>query len=89
MKISKIPEKHIPDLDDIVIIDKTNNKHYFKLRLSEFLKERGYIKKEEHAKDLYDFFMWFRKNGEKYIETSIKKMIQIYLDETNNEKTAK
>jgi len=28
---------------------------------------------------LFDFFMWFRKNGEKHLDTSIEKMIEIYL----------
>lgn len=28
---------------------------------------------------LFDFFMWFRENGEKYLNQSIEKMIEIYL----------
>jgi len=32
-------------------------------------------------KELYDFFMWFRTNGEKHIDKSIEKMIKIYLEE--------
>jgi hypothetical protein len=32
-------------------------------------------------KELLDFFMWFRTNGEKHIDKSIEKMIKIYLDE--------
>jgi hypothetical protein len=31
--------------------------------------------------ELFDFFMWFRENGEKYVNMSIEKMIDIYLDE--------
>ena len=30
---------------------------------------------------LFDFFLWFRENGEKYIEKSIENMIDIYLTE--------
>ena len=30
---------------------------------------------------LYNFFMWFRANGEKYLDCSIEKMIEIYLKE--------
>lgn len=30
---------------------------------------------------LYDFFMWFRENGEKYIDISIEKMIDKFIDE--------
>lgn len=30
------------------------------------------------------FFIWFRKNGLKYIDLSIEKMIDIYLNENNN-----
>ena len=30
---------------------------------------------------IYNFFMWFRENGEKYLGLSIEKMIKIYLDE--------
>ena len=30
---------------------------------------------------LYNFFMWFRENGEKYLGLSIEKMIEIYLKE--------
>ena len=43
-----------------------------------------YTIKNESKKDekiIYDFFMWFRENGEKYINQSIEKMIQIYLQE--------
>jgi len=29
---------------------------------------------------LFDFFMWFRENGEKHLNISIEKMIDIYLD---------
>ena len=32
-------------------------------------------------KELFDFFMWFRINGEKHIDKSIEKMIKIYLNE--------
>ena len=28
---------------------------------------------------LFDFFMWFRNNGEYYVNISIEKMIEIYL----------
>lgn len=31
----------------------------------------------------YNFFMWFRANGEKYMNQSIEKMIDIYLEEKN------
>jgi hypothetical protein len=34
-------------------------------------------------KELLDFFMWFRENGEKYVCHPIETMIQIYLDEKN------
>lgn len=33
---------------------------------------------------LRSFFIWFRKNGLKYIDLSIEKMIDIYLNENNN-----
>ena len=32
-------------------------------------------------KELLDFFLWFRENGEKYICQPIEHMIKIYLDE--------
>ena len=32
---------------------------------------------------LFDFFMWFRENGEKYTNVSIEKMIKIYLTNDN------
>lgn len=32
-------------------------------------------------KILFDFFMWFRENGEKHLEKSIEKMIEIYISE--------
>lgn len=32
---------------------------------------------------LYNFFMWFRENGEKYLGLSIEKMINIYINEKN------
>lgn len=31
---------------------------------------------------LFDFFVWFQGNGEKYVGISIEKMINIYLAET-------
>ena len=37
-------------------------------------------------KELLDFFMWFRENGEKHIDKTIEKMIKIYLDEYNSRK---
>ena len=33
---------------------------------------------------LLKFFMWFRENGEKYIDKSIEAMIKIYLNEKHN-----
>ena len=33
------------------------------------------------AELLFNFFMWFRENGEKHMEQSIEKMTQIYLKE--------
>jgi hypothetical protein len=35
----------------------------------------------DRTKMLFDFFMWFRENGEKYIDKSIEKMIEIYENE--------
>lgn len=32
-------------------------------------------------KELLDFFIWFRTNGEKYVDKSIEKMIKIYLEQ--------
>lgn len=33
---------------------------------------------------LFDFFIWFRENGEKYIDMSVEKMIEIYLKARND-----
>lgn len=33
--------------------------------------------------DLYLFFLWFRENGEKYVDKSIENMIEIYEKENN------
>nr|DAL15324.1 MAG TPA_asm: hypothetical protein [Caudoviricetes sp.] len=33
---------------------------------------------------LFDFFIWFRENGEKYIDMSVEKMIEIYLKDKND-----
>ena len=30
-------------------------------------------------KELFDFFMWFRTNGEKYVGLSVEKLIETYL----------
>lgn len=35
--------------------------------------------KELEEKQLFDFFMWFRENGEKHLDKSIEKMIEYYL----------
>jgi hypothetical protein len=32
-------------------------------------------------KELFNFFMWFRENGEKYMYMSIEEMIKIYLND--------
>lgn len=32
---------------------------------------------------LFDFFMWFRTNGELYIDKSIEQMISVYLNQKN------
>jgi hypothetical protein len=32
-------------------------------------------------KELLDFFMWFRENGEKHIDKSIEHMVKIYLQQ--------
>ena len=34
---------------------------------------------EQTPKELKEFFMWFRLNGEKYVNLSIEQMIGIYL----------
>lgn len=34
---------------------------------------------------LFDFFMWFRENGEKYLNISIEKMIDKFLEEYNKD----
>jgi len=33
---------------------------------------------------LFDFFMWFRENGEKHTNVSAEEMIEIYLYESSN-----
>lgn len=35
---------------------------------------------------LFDFFIWFRENGEKHIDMSVEKMIEIYLKDKNDGK---
>jgi hypothetical protein len=37
-------------------------------------------------KELFDFFMWFRTNGEKYVCSPIEHMIKIYLIEIKKDK---
>ncbi len=40
---------------------------------------------EDHkALKLFEFFLWFRENGEKYVCHPIEHMIQIYLNEKYN-----
>lgn len=34
--------------------------------------------------ELFYFFMWFRENGEKHLNVSIEKMIEIYLKSKTN-----
>ena len=36
---------------------------------------------EELKQELFTFFLWFRWNGEKYMNKSIEKMIDIYMQE--------
>lgn len=48
--------------------------------------ERGKDRlKANLEKELFDFFMWFRKNGEIYIDISIEDMIRKYLDDKKQE----
>ncbi len=44
---------------------------------------------DNEAIKLFNFFMWFRENGEKHIDKSIKEMIKIYLDERANNNSGK
>jgi hypothetical protein len=41
---------------------------------------------ESKKKLLFDFFMWFRENGERYPGMSIEAMIDEYLKQSNNHK---
>lgn len=36
---------------------------------------------EDLRQELFTFFLWFRWNGEKYMNKSIEKMIKVYLEE--------
>jgi hypothetical protein len=61
----------------------------------EFEKAQKYFEKDiPQEKDIiFNFFMWFRENGEKYMTTktgiSIEKMIQIYLTEKEKQNESK
>ena len=33
---------------------------------------------------LFDFFMWFRENGERHTDVSVEELIEIYLNESSN-----
>jgi hypothetical protein len=39
------------------------------------------MKDDKEANQLYRFFRWFQLHGEKYVNLSIEKMIEIYLKE--------
>jgi len=41
----------------------------------------GILMNTEDHKKLYDFFIWFRKNGMEYLNLSIEDMISKYLQE--------
>jgi hypothetical protein len=43
--------------------------------------QRINIEFETEEEKLFNFFMWFRENGEKHVDKSIEKMIQFYLNE--------
>lgn len=38
------------------------------------------------ADELYKFFMWFRDNGEKYMDLTVESMIEKYLEEVKHGK---
>jgi hypothetical protein len=40
---------------------------------------------EEKEKLIFDFFMWFRSNGEHYVHISIEEMIKCYLKQKKDE----
>jgi len=42
-----------------------------------------FINDDDHAILLFKFFRWFQINGEKYMNESIEKMIEIYLKESD------
>ena len=40
--------------------------------------------KEYRGELLVSFFLWFRENGERYLDQSIERMIEIYEKESDN-----
>lgn len=48
--------------------------------MNKIINEKTVMENEDHKK-LYDFFIWFRKNGMEYLNLSIEDMISKYLKE--------
>lgn len=40
------------------------------------------VKQELEHEIIFNFFLWFRENGEKYVNLSVEKMIGIYLQQS-------
>jgi len=51
-------------------------------RCAELYEQNYELKTTPNEGHLFDFFMWFRGNGEKCIDISIEDMIGIYLQES-------
>ncbi len=74
-------------LDKILTYVDDSDKHWFMCHKADIKAYAKIYHKEQlnlcgvsHQRELlFTFFMWFRENGEKYMDYSIEKMIDIYL----------
>jgi len=75
MNLNEAIKKAKPNMDKIKDVDK----HLESIRFSVIDKQ----------KVLFDFFMWFRENGENHLGKSVEELIEYYLKKHHAEKTEK
>ena len=85
--IEEEAEKHAENLHPL---DKQkmvlHGKYYWKYHFKAGFNAGANFILSKRPEILFDFFIWFRENGEKYIDMSVEKMIEIYIKDRNDGK---
>lgn len=66
---------------ELEILEDNEKKQVLRAVISQTHKGEKRIGEKELSDELFTFFLWFRWNGEKYMDKSIERMIKTYLRE--------